>query len=320
MKNIKGILLSAFIALIAYLLSDFIPGVNSVLLALILGMLLGNSVELGENFKPGIGYSSKNILEFSIVLLAFGVNLNDLMNLGAASLLMVLAIIVFTLSLTFFLNRFFKCPGNSGLLVGFGSAICGSGAIAALAPSISSKSEDVGIALPVINVIGGISMILLPLILEYVGTDVFTSAVFIGGSLPSVGNVAGAGFAISHEVGDLAITIKMMRVALLVPAVLIFGYFVTRNKDEGRSKKVSFPVYLIAFSVIALVMFFIELPTMVIDTADLASEAGITISMAAIGIKTKVKSLVTAGKKAITFGLIIYLMMLLFITLILQLI
>jgi uncharacterized integral membrane protein (TIGR00698 family) len=160
----KGIVFSVLLGLAAVFLEKFTPpAFNGILIALLLGILLGNTLKLPENLASGIQYTSSKMLELSILFLAVGINYADVAALGVQPFLGVAAVVFTVLFLSFFLSKRFNCPGNTGILVGFGTAICGSSAIAALAPSLQKQNkEDVAIAMAVINLLGTLGMLVLP--------------------------------------------------------------------------------------------------------------------------------------------------------------
>ena len=144
------------------------------------------------------------MLEWSVVLLAFGMDYNAIVKIGMGSFVIIAAVLFIVLLLTFYLSKVMACPGKTGWLIGFGTAICGSSAIAALAPKIKAKEEDVAISLAAVNLYGSLGMLLLPLFFQIYPQALNQMAFVIGASLHSVGNVAGAGFAVSDEVGHFA--------------------------------------------------------------------------------------------------------------------
>jgi uncharacterized integral membrane protein (TIGR00698 family) len=162
----RGILLSTIIGLISYFISVLIPGtLNSILMALLAGMVVGNVIKIPENFQSGIGFTSSKLLELSILFLAFSINYTHIAQIGVMSFSIIAIMIVLVLLFTYYLSIKVKCPGTTGWLVGFGTAICGSSAIAALSPSITKNKDDVGIAMAVVNLFGSIGMIVMPLVL-----------------------------------------------------------------------------------------------------------------------------------------------------------
>ncbi|MBT8327339.1 MAG: putative sulfate exporter family transporter, partial [Bacteroidia bacterium] len=248
--HIWGLVLTSILAALAMYLSNVI-NFNDVLLALLFGIVIGNLVKLPKTTSKGIKTSSGLFLELAIVLMAFNINYLSFISLGWQTILIIVVSMAIILVSTVFLAKRMNCPGSTGWLVGFGTAICGSSAIAALAPSVTKDKTDMGIALAVVNLFGLIGMVAIPFITSEIFSDM-QNAVLIGTSLHSVGNVAGAGFGISDSVGEMAVTVKLGRVALLTPALLIFRSFVGPKKNmDAKEAKFNLPWYLIAFIVIS---------------------------------------------------------------------
>lgn len=302
-----GVLLAVGIGLAGYFGADHINGqLNGILLALLLGMVVGNLLRLPASVQPGIGFTSSKLLELSVIFLAFSIHYGHMARLGAASFSIVAVMVVGMVFITFFLARQVRCPGSTGWLVGFGTAICGSSAIAALAPRVARNKEDVGIAMAVVNLIGGVSMVVLPLLLVKADLDTTQLGLLIGGTLHSVGNVVGAGFAISDEVGEAATTIKLARVALLSPALILFNHLVHREEGKGWRAYLRLPWYLWGFIAITLVTSLVEIPPALSGTMDTAGKVALTIALAAIGLKVSFRELFAHGRKGLGFGLLVF--------------
>jgi uncharacterized integral membrane protein (TIGR00698 family) len=247
------------------------------------------------------------------LFLAFDINLARVQDLGIASFAIVVATVIFVLAITLVLARRMNCPGTSGYLVGFGTAICGSSAIAALSSSITKNKEDVGISLAAANLLGTLGMLVLPFFLCSLSYTHNQIGLIIGSSLHSVGNVAGAAYGITEDVGKAAITIKLARVALLPIAVILFTIIIQRNENHSWKKYLTLPYYLWGFILIATISSFIAIPQAVIDFMQLAGKIILTIAMTAIGFKVSFKDLFYSGRKALVFGLIIFGLQLIFL-------
>jgi uncharacterized integral membrane protein (TIGR00698 family) len=315
-KEYKGVLLATAIGLFAYFSSSFLPSsLNSILLALLIGMLVGNFIKIPENYQSGIGFTSSKLLEFSILFLAFSINYTHIANLGAKSFSVIVIMVIAMLFITYYLAIKLKCPGSTGWLVGFGTTICGSSAIAALSPSISKNKDDIAISMAVVNLFGSIGMIALPFILQSFNLNTTQMGLMIGGTLHSVGNVAGSGYSISNEVGEAAITFKLARVALLSPALIFFNYLVNKNNVKNIRDFFNLPWYLWSFIGITVLSSFISFPTNFLDIMETLGKIILTIAMAAIGLKVSFKKLYTSGKSGILFGASIFIIQVLLITL-----
>jgi uncharacterized integral membrane protein (TIGR00698 family) len=306
-KEYKGIIFAAIIGLAGYFGADYLPsGVGSILLALLLGIIVGNLFKLPQELQSGIGFTSSKLLEISILFLAFSINYTHIAKLGVQSFTIVIITVTAMLLLTFYLSKKFRCPGTTGWLTGFGTTICGSSAIAALAPSVTKNKEDIGIAMAAVNLYGSIGMIILPLILNYLGLDETQSSLLIGGTLHSVGNVAGAGYSVSESVGEMSITIKLARVAMLSPALIFFNYLVNRNNVKNWKEHFKLPWYLWAFIAITIFTSVFSIPKEMLGYFKITGNIVLTIAMAAIGLKISFSKLFSAGKQGLTFGAIIF--------------
>ncbi|MFN4124078.1 MAG: YeiH family protein [Flavobacteriales bacterium] len=304
-SHLSGFSLAVIIGLLAHFLAPTL-GLNGIILGLFSAIFLGNVWKIPERFQAGISITGSKLLESSIVFLAFNISLGHVIGIGWQSLLLVIVMIVLILFVTIYLSSKFHCPGSTGWLVGFGTAICGSSAIAAVAPSISKNKEDVGIALAVVNLMGSIGMISLPFVLQWLSIDDLHSGVIIGGSLHAVGNVAGAGYALSEETGQVAITIKLARVALLSPSVIFFSYLINRKEAKNWKEHFKLPLYLVTFIAITLITTFIDIPTSFTKVMELLGKISLTIAMTAIGLKISFRELYQSGRKALGFGAMIF--------------
>lgn len=303
----KGIILATALGVLSFFLAEFTPSaVNSVMIALILGITLGNVINLPSSFESGVSYTSGKLLELSILFLAFAINYSHIAKLGATSFIAVAVVLFVILTLSVVLARKFNCPGSTGWLVGFGTAICGSSAIAALAPTVSKDKEDVAIAMAVVNLFGTVGMIFLPMVLLKTGLDTSEMGLMIGGSLHSVGNVAGAGYTVGEEAGEAAITIKLARVALLTPGLIFINFLINRRTAASWKDHFKLPWYLIGFILITLIGTFIEFPGSFLEMVEFIGKVVLTIAMAAIGMKVSFKKLILSGRKGLTFGFILF--------------
>lgn len=304
--QLPGILLAAVLGFAAIFLSAYTPSfLNSYLLALLVGMLLAPQVNKLPQLDAGISLSSAKMLEWSVVLLAFSMDYKAIGAIGAADFVVIIIVVLLVLLATYYLSKVLSCPGKTGWLVGFGTAICGSSAIAALAPKIKSEKEDVAISLAAVNLLGSVGMILLPLLFQFFPLAEKQMAFLIGASLHAVGNVAGAGFSVSEEVGQLALVYKMARVALLSPA-LLFMVWLNARKTEGQTFQFQLPWYLITFILISIMVSLFPLPEALINTSEFIGKIMLTIAMAAIGLKVHVLRLLKAGQRGLVFALLVF--------------
>jgi uncharacterized integral membrane protein (TIGR00698 family) len=307
LTQLPGLLLAIAIGSVGHFASAYTPAwLNGILLALLLGMVVGNLVKLPAHVQPGIGFTSSKLLELSVIFLAFGIDYGHIAALGAGSFSIVLVMVVSMVLITYSLAKQVRCPGSTGWLVGFGTAICGSSAIAALAPRVAKDKEDVGIAMAVVNLFGSVGMIVLPLLLVRFNLSDAELGLLIGGTLHSVGNVVGAGYTLSDGVGEVATTIKLARVAMLSPALILFNYLVNRGESQGWRAHLQLPWYLWGFLGITLITSVVPMPANLIEGMELAGKLALTIALAAIGLKVSFAQLFRSGRQGLGFGLLIF--------------
>ena len=310
---IKGVLFTTIIAGLALVTAHYFTFLNSILLGLLFGIIVGNLYSIKTEYQSGISFVSSKGLEFSILFLAFGINYTHMGKLGWESFLIVGLTVFIVLIATVFLAKKMNCPSSVGWLVGFGTAICGSSAIAALAPSLNKNKEDVGVAMAVINLYGVLGMLILPLLLNAFALSTLESSLILGGTLHSVGNVAGAAFGLTPEIGEQSLTIKLARVALLSPGLIFFSYLTQRNTSKNWKQYFQLPWYLWGFIAITVFVSFVDLSKELIDLASLMGRILLTFAMVAIGLKVSFASLIQSGKRGLVFGLLLFIIQIILI-------
>ncbi len=304
--HVKGILLSLLIGLSAYFISLTDSFFNSILLGLIMGMAIGNMIRIPGPYQAGITFTSGKLLEFSLLFLAFGISYTSIAKIGWMSFIFVMLTILIVLLLTISFSQKLKFKDSTCYLIGFGTSICGSSAIAAVSSSVTKNKEDIGISLAVVNLLGAIGMISLPLLFNYLPISDLKSGFMIGASLHSVGNVAGAGYAMGNEIGQTAITIKLARVALLSPALIFFRYMINKNSVSHWKEHFKLPWYVWSFIGISILTSIFNIPKQFIDISETTGKIILTVAMSAIGLKVSFRTLYQSGKKALLLGIIIF--------------
>lgn len=305
-----GLLVTGSSAVISWIIGPMIPGLNAVIFGLLLGVVIGNVLKLPSSFNEGIKFSSSKILEFAIVMMAFEINLSELSKVGFPILTTVIVSISLLLFTTLFLSKRMSCPGANGWLIGFGTAICGSAAISALGPLITKDKTQIGISLAVINILGGLGIFLVPLLIPVFNLNTVESGVLVGGSLHSMGHVAGAAALFEDDVRNVAVSVKLVRIALLTPALILFSNIVNKKQNSEAKFSIKLPVYLLLFIAISLSVTFINIPKDLLSIPKTLSTIALTMAMVAIGMGISFRNLVQSGGKALLFGTIVFIIFL----------
>ncbi|MCF8239196.1 MAG: putative sulfate exporter family transporter [Saprospiraceae bacterium] len=308
-SRIPGIILTLSLAIVAVFLSPMIPRMNEVLLGLIFGVVLGNIGWQPDRAAPGIAWTGKTVLNTAIIFLGFGISFQHMTALGSGTLWILILTLVIILFLTWSLANLFGCKTTTGWLVGFGTAICGSAAIAALSASLTREKEDIGIALAVVNLLGLLGMLAFPAVLAFWPQSDPLSATLIGGTLHGVGNVAGAGYALGDHIGDLALTVKLGRVALLVPGLIFFNFLA--NRSASWRDQLKLPYYLWGFLIVVTLVSFVPFPAELLTILKEVGKVLLTMAMVAIGLGIRFSQLYRTGRVALGFGLIMFILQIL---------
>ena len=301
--RLPGLAFVAVLTAVAWIAASCIDLVGAVLTGLVLGLVVGNVVRLPVEMRSGISYGGKQMLELAIIFLGFGISFTTLSGLGWQTGLLLAVVVFGMVPLSIVLSRAMGCKGATGYLVGFGTAICGASAIAALAPDISDDEEDAGVAIAVVNLLGLVGMLVLPALLPHLNLSDVQAGTLQGGSLQAVGNVAGAGYALGDEVGEIAVATKLGRVALLTPGLLLARTLLQRG-DGGLSFKL--PPYLWAFIAVTVLVSVVDLPPVLLGALKTTGKVLLTAAMTAIGLRMSLRDLVDKGGTALVFGALLF--------------
>ena len=302
---ISSLAMCAVIAVAAELLSKYIPYLGGVTLAIIAGIAARNIFKIPEKHDGGFDFAEKKILPLAIALLGVQLDLSLLASLGFRVFAGICVIIASTLLTSFLLGRLFGFGRDFSMLLGCGNAICGSSAIGAAAPVLNVDEDEVGLSVGIVNLLGTIGLVTIPLLAFVLELNNMRGGFLAGGTLQSVGQAVAAGFSISDDTGQLATVVKMGRVLMLGPVILIlltikrFG----ANSSGVEKSKFKIPLFIIGFGILAgLSAGGFILP--VLKTKILFSAKYLLLTaMAAIGIKIHLKTLFAKGPRVFCFGL-----------------
>ena len=313
LKNGTGILYALGIALIAKLLLVLWPGailarLGFVTIAILLAIVAGNLWKTPASFSPGIRFSEKRILEIAIALMGFQLDFSQFGELGYEMIPLIIGIMTLSIVLSILVAPRLGMRKNLAALLGIGNAVCGTAAIAALAPLLKAKEEEVGISVGVINFLGTLGLFVLPPLALSLQLQPSEGGILMGGSLQAVGHAVAAGFSLGDLSGQMATVVKMGRVLMLGPAVLALGFLFRKNGSAGKTKKgFKIPPFILFFIAFMLMSNLIPVPEPFLLAIQTTSKWLLAIAMAAIGSKIVFKDLKTQGPRALLWGLILFL-------------
>ena len=287
------------IGLTSQMISNSLPmSIGSIAIAIIFGTLLNNLFSIKSIYRPGINFSEKYLLSAAIILMGFNFNLSTINIFNNSLLLYVICFVLLAFFITFLISKFFNLSTDLSILLSIGNAICGSAAIASVSAIMNSKKGDVLLSISSINIIGALSIFLLPFVIQFYSiTDVNNQGLIIGGTVQAVGQVSAAGSIISSETGELAVFVKMLRILLLFPALIIITMIkhLFKNSNAAHEYKINFPYFIIGFIIVCLINnynFFNEDLTNLFKNI---SKYFLLLSMTALGLKVSFKEIAENG-------------------------
>jgi len=299
-----GTMVAATIAIAAQFVSEHY-GAPAMLMALLFGIALHFLSEEGR-CVAGIQFSAKPVLRFGIALLGVRISAGLLADLGWQMIVLILAGVALTILFGAAAVRLIGRDWRFGLLTGGSVAICGASAamaIAAVLPKHERSDQDLLFTVVGVTVLSTIAMIAYPVIGALFALDDQAAGVFLGGAIHDVAQVVGAGFSISDEAGETATLVKLMRVLLLAPVILAFTLLIrmTDGKSSRDGKRPPLiPLFVAGFLLLATVNSFGLIPTAISDVIGDISRWCLLVSIAAVGLKTSVRQMLTVGGGAIS--------------------
>lgn len=300
--NLPGFIVSVLVAITAQFLSEHY-GAPAMLMALLLGIALHFLSEEGKTVE-GIQTTSKLVLRIGVALLGARVSLDLLASLGSALIGLVVLGVVCTIGFALLICRIFKIDWKFAFLTGGAVAICGASAamaIAAILPKDQHSERNLIFTVLGVTILSTIAMIAYPILVSYLNFDVKQGAVFLGGTIHDVAQVVGAGFSVSEETGEVATLVKLMRVAMLAPVVLVASLIIRQQNQsvENEEKLPILPLFVIGFLVLAALNSFGVIPDFLSVWINHTSRWALLISIAAVGMKTSIRRMLAVGTGAI---------------------
>ncbi|MCR6628649.1 MAG: putative sulfate exporter family transporter [Magnetospirillum sp.] len=290
---------SLTVGVAATFLSEHYGG-PTMLYALLLGMAFYFLSQEGRCAK-GINTASKTILRVGVALLGMRITIDQVASLGMEPPLVVFGAVVFTIVVGGLGARLLGLRHDFGMLTGGAVAICGASAalaIAAVLPRHEESERDTIFTVIGVTTLSTVAMIVYPMIVHAFGLGPASAGVFLGGTIHDVAQVVGAGYSISPETGDTATFVKLMRVAMLLPAVMVISMHFRARRSDGHRPPL-LPTFLIAFAVLVVVNSTGMVPPPVKAGIEELSRWCLVTAIAALGMKTSIKSMVQLGVRPI---------------------
>lgn len=314
---LHGVLLIALFSCAAFYIGDF-PffkqlSFSPLIIGIILGMLYANSLRnrLPETWVPGILFSSKQLLRLGIILYGFRLTFQNIVEVGVPAIVIDAIIVTVTICGGVLIGKLLKMDKDVALLTSVGSGICGAAAILGAEATIKTKPYKTAVAVSTVVIFGTISMFLYPVLYRngIINLTPEQMGIYTGSTLHEVAHVVGAGNAMGKDISDPAIIVKMIRVIMLVPALLVISYLVAKSVGKGGEKsggKITIPWFALGFLVVIGFNSFDLIPHGTIDFINNVDTFLLTMAMTALGAETSIEKFKKAGAKPFVLALLLY--------------
>lgn len=303
---------------------------SPMIIGIILGMLYANSLRnhLPETWVPGIQFCSKKLLRLGIILYGFRLTFQDVVNVGSAGIVIDAIVVVVTILGGVWLGRLLKMDRDIALLTSIGSGICGAAAVLGAESTIQTKPYKTAVAVATVVIFGTISMFIYPIAYRAGILDLSPEqmGIFAGSTLHEVAHAVGAGNAMGDEIANVTVIVKMIRVMLLVPVLLVLGYWVAmsirrkpclevdKEVDDNNAVpakgKVTIPWFALGFLVVIGFNSLNLLPAALVEVINYVDTFLLTMAMVALGAETSLDKFKKAGVKPFVLAFLLYIWLL----------
>lgn len=310
--------------------NERIIGLSSLTLAILLGMVLGNTIypKFAERLTGGVCFAKGQILRLAIMFYGFKLTLTQVASVGMPAIMTDALVLTSTFLLTYWLGtRWLKVDKETVILIGSGASICGAAAVIAAEPVVNAQAHKVTIAVATVVVFGTIAMLLYPFLYHLGWLQPWLSAqqygVYTGSTIHEVAQVVVAGNAINTEIGDTAVVTKMIRVMMLAPFLLVLSFALTKdrtvdhadigqnNKSETASfmtrvKQVKVPWFAFVFIGIVLIHTWVPMSESIVRSMVMLDDVLLTMAMFALGLTTHLSAIKQAGVRPLILGAVMF--------------
>jgi uncharacterized integral membrane protein (TIGR00698 family) len=297
-----GVLISVVVAVAAQFLASHYD-TPAMLLALLLGIALSFLGEEGRA-KDGIGFAAKSLLRWGVALLGARISVDLLISLGLDLILLIIGGMLATLAFGLAVGRVFGHRWRFSLLTAGSVAICGASAamaLSAILPKDHRSEERLIFTVLGVTVLSTLAMIAYPIVVNSLNLSDLQGGVFLGGTIHDVAQVVGAGYSVNETTGDTATLVKLIRVAMLAPIVLVASLAIRQwaEAKQGEDRPPLLPLFVVGFLILAALNSLHLLPTQIAIWASDASRWLLLTAIAAVGMKTDLKNVLSVGGAAI---------------------
>lgn len=244
-------------------------------------------------------YTSK-ILQWSIVLMGFGMSLEKVIETSQTGVLLTAASVILTFFFGLALGYLYKVERNTTMLIASGTAICGGSAIAAVSPIIDAKNNQITFALTVIFVLNAVALFIFPVIGQALNMSQENFGYWSAIAIHDTSSVVGAGAAYGKEALEVATTVKLTRTLWIIPLSFIVLFL---NRKENKTNKIKIPWFILYFVIAIVIAYFLPQYQETYNHINWLGKKGMVLALFLIGTSFSIADLKTAGLKSFLLGI-----------------
>src|SRR5690606_4869448 len=317
--KLNGVLFVALMTVAVMQLSDLPAirqlGFSPLVVGIVCGMLYGNFLRgtMPADWAAGVNFTARRLLRIAVAFYGLNISIQQIAAVGLPGLAVSVSVVVGTLLLgTVVGQRLLGLDRDTAMLTAAGSAICGAAAVLAFEPTLRAAPHKSAVAVATVVLFGTLSMFLYPVLYHagWLSLDTQALGIYIGGTVHEVAQVVGAASNIDPATTEVATIVKMTRVALLVPVLLVLGPgppSAAARAEPGQAKaRLPIPWFAVGFLVLAIVNSLAILPSDAVTAIRRLDVFALTMAMTALGIETRFSQIRKAGPRVLALGLILY--------------
>ena len=317
LPSIPGLLLIVLFAAVATAMS-FLPffqhlSLSPLVVGILIGIVFANTLGhyLPEEWRSGLKFCSKRILRIGIIFFGFRLTLADVAQVGLSAVALDIFIVCSTIGLGLLVGKWLNMDKETTLLTSSGSAICGAAAVLGAEATLKSEAYKTAVAVSTVVLFGTLSMFLYPVLYRngFFPLSTHEMGLYTGSTVHEVAHVVGASNAMGKEVAEVAVIVKMIRVILLVPVLLVFSWS-ARSRSENVApdqRRLVVPWFALLFLLAIALNTLLSLSPAVTEPIKTVDNFALTMAMTALGCETTIDKFRQAGWRPFVLALVLYL-------------
>ena len=317
LPSIPGLLLIVLFAAVATALST-LPffqhlSLSPLVVGILIGIVFANTLGryLPEEWRSGLKFCSKRILRIGIIFFGFRLTLADVAQVGLSAVALDIFIVCSTIGLGLLVGKWLNMDKETTLLTSSGSAICGAAAVLGAEATLKSEAYKTAVAVSTVVLFGTLSMFLYPVLYRngFFPLSTHEMGLYTGSTVHEVAHVVGASNAMGKEVAEVAVIVKMIRVILLVPVLLVFSWSARSHSESVApdQRRLVVPWFALLFLLAIALNTLLSLSPAVTEPIKTVDNFALTMAMTALGCETTIDKFRQAGWRPFVLALVLYL-------------